>query len=350
MRVEIIGAGPAGLWAARLLAKQGRECTVHEEHKKIGEPVHCTGLVSKRLDSIIKLPDEIILNKVKGARLFSKNQQVEIMRGRKEAYVINRKKFDNHLAQLAEKEGAKILLNKKVDAFSLKGDVIAADGAYSITRQKLSIPMKTLPAVQYIVKGKFDTDFVELHFLNPEFFVWVVPEDETVARIGTACRNCMDVLDGFIGKNYTKNKILEKQAGLVVVNGPLKRTVFRKSPGSIILVGDAAGQVKATTGGGIITGMLCAEEAAKHIDSPERYERAWRLKVEKELRVAKYARDFLSGLRIEDYDELLSFVNKNMDAIKKYGDMDFHSRVILEIGKKPGNWLTILKLLLRGIF
>ncbi len=343
--IRIIGGGPAGLWAARHL---GPKCVVYEEHRRIGQPVHCTGLVSKRIDSLLRLPKSIVLNRIRGARMFSQGGQVlELSRGREEAYVIDRAKFDTHLAGLASDAGAKIMLGEKAKAEM--GEVtIAADGASSAVRRSLGIRLETIPSVQYIAKSALfeEPDFVELHFLNREFFAWVVPEDGKIARVGVAGPKCKDVLDAFIQKRLKRFKIADRQAGLVVVGGPLKRTVF----GNLMLTGDAAGQVKATTGGGIITGMMCAEEAAKNVGNPKAYEMAWRSRVGHELKAARMVRSFLSRLEPQDYSILLGFGERNLDLIKKYGDMDFHSRMVLEIAKRPGNWPAIAGLLLKRIF
>lgn len=345
MVVRIIGGGPAGLWAAKHL---GPKCVVYEEHKTIGKPVHCTGLVSKRIDSLLRLPKSIVLNRIRGARMFSRDGQVlELSRGREEAYVIDRAGFDAHLAGLALEAGAKIMLGQKAPPLpNNRCTTMAADGAASATRRSLGIHLDVLPSIQYIAKSKFDPDFVELHFLNSEFFAWVVPECEGVARIGVAGPKCKAVLDTFIQKRLKRFKVVDMQAGLVVIGGPLKKTVY----GNVMLVGDSAGQVKATTGGGIITGMICAEEAAKNASNPQEYEKAWRSRVGHELKVARLVRSFLSGFSPKDYNALLGFGERNLDLIKKYGDMDFHSRMVWEIAKRPRNWSSIAGLLLKGIF
>ncbi len=345
MVVRIIGGGPAGLWAAKHL---GPNCVVYEEHKTIGKPVHCTGLVSKRIDSLLKLPKSLILNRIKGARMFSQGGQVlELTRGREEAYVIDRAGFDAHLAGLASDAGAKIVIGKK--AKPEEGvTTIAADGAASATRRSLGIHLDVLPSIQYIAKSALfeEPDFVELHFLNSEFFAWVVPEGERVARIGVAGPRCKAVLDNFVQKKLNHFKVVDRQAGLVVVGGPLKKTVY----GNVMLVGDSAGQVKVTTGGGIITGMICAEEAARNASNPQDYERAWRSRVGHELKAASMVRSFLSRLEPRDYNALLGFGERNLDLIRKYGDMDFHSRMVWEMAKRPSNWPAIAGLLLKGIF
>lgn len=346
MVVRIIGGGPAGLWAAKHL---GPECVVYEEHTKIGKPVHCTGLVSKRIDSLLRLPKSIVLNRISGARMFSQGgHMLELTRGREEAYVIDRAGFDFHLSVLARNAGAKIILGKKAPPRpNNRGTTIAADGAASATRRSLGIPLDVLPSIQYITKSAFEEpDFVELHFLNREFFAWVVPENERVARLGVAGPKCKAVLDRFIQHRLKRFTIVDRQAGLVVVGGPLKRTVY----GKVMLVGDAAGQVKATTGGGIITGMICAEEAAKNASNPQEYERAWRSRVGHELKVARLVRSLLSRFEPQDYNALLGFGERNLDLIKKYGDMDFHSKMVFEILKRPSNWPSSAGLLLKGIF
>jgi digeranylgeranylglycerophospholipid reductase len=338
---RVIGGGPVGLWAAKQL---GDSCIVYEEHPRIGRPEHCTGLLSNRIEGILAIPEELKLNKVTGARFFSKNEEFELTRGKVEATVIDRAGFDSHIERLAIDAGAKIELNTSADAFSFPASekVIVADGVANRTLPKLGLKLGTLPAVQYIVKTSepFDTDFVELHFLRSDFFAWVVPEEKNVAKIGLATADHpKELLETFL-KNRLKGFVIkEKQGSHVVVGGPLHTCAL----GNKLLVGDAAGQVKATTGGGIITGMICAEIAAKNVETPEEYDRAWRRKIGKELATAKVIRRVLSRFSEKDYDNLMKFARENLDDLKSHGDMDFHTKAVTEIFKKPRNWPVLAK-------
>lgn len=344
-KYHIVGGGPAGLWTARNI---GREATLYEEHEKIGRPEHCTGLVSNRLeDKILKLPNSLKFNTVSGAKFFSKNKELFLSRGRKEATVIDRAGFDLHLSELAESAGAKIIRGKRVDPLSLPKPerVFVCEGIASRTAETL-VPKEDkvakIPAVQYVVRSseKLDTENVELHFLKSDFFAWVVPENEHIAKVGVATEKApKELLETFLKSRFKSFIITERQGSHVVCGPPLKKAVF----GNLVLVGDSAGQTKATTGGGIITGMLCAEIAAKHRDSPELYETEWRKTVGKELVLASKIRKVLNRLSEKEYDELLAFAERNIEPLRKKGDMDFHSGAFYEIFRNPWNWGALAK-------
>jgi len=344
-KYHVVGGGPAGLWTAKNI---GREATLYEEHEKIGRPEHCTGLVSNRLEEkILKLPGSLKFNTVSGAKFFSNNKELFLSRGRKEATVIDRAGFDLHLSELAESNGAKIVRGKRVDPLSLPKSerVFVCEGIASRTAETL-VPRKDkvarIPAVQYVVRSseKLDTENVELHFLKSDFFAWVVPETAHIAKVGVATEKApKELLETFLKSRFKSFIITERQGSHVVCGPPLKRAVF----GNLVLVGDSAGQTKATTGGGIITGMLCAEIAAKHRDSPERYETEWRRTVGKELLLASKIRRVLNRLSDREYDELLSFAEKNIEPLRKKGDMDFHSGAFYEIFRNPLSWGILAK-------
>lgn len=344
-KIPIVGAGPGGLAAAIEL---GKEAVVHEEHRVIGEPVQCTGLVSTRIDSLLKLPSNLIINKVKGAKLVSASgKEFVLSRGRIEAYVLDRAGLDRHLATVAESRGATIKLRSRVDAVKLS-KAIVGDGPLSETRRQLAPGrFDYLPALQYVVEADFDPDMVELHFLFKDFFLWVVPEDKRHARVGLAAKTgWKEITNKFLKIHYPKHKICCVQGGIVVTNGPIPKTAL----GGRLLVGDAAGQVKATTGGGIITSIICGRLAAKNIHEPAAYEREWRKAAGAELTMAKRLRDFLSWLPLKTYDDIFTIASRNQDLIEKHGDMDFHSKLVVELLKRPTNILYGGKALLSSIF
>ena len=113
MQISIIGAGPSGCYTAYLLAKQGHEVNVFEEHSEIGEPVQCTGIVTSTIKDIIDVPEDCIINKVKKARIYSPNGNYVGVNFKKDNLILDRKRFDNHIADKAIKAGAKVFLNNK---------------------------------------------------------------------------------------------------------------------------------------------------------------------------------------------------------------------------------------------
>src|SRR3989338_9540048 len=112
--ISIIGAGPAGNYAAYMLAKNNQEVNVYEEHRKIGEPIQCSGVITTALEPLIKIKKEIIVNKINKFRIYSPNGnffEVKI----KPDYVFDRGELDRYIASLAVDEGAKFFTKRFTD-------------------------------------------------------------------------------------------------------------------------------------------------------------------------------------------------------------------------------------------
>lgn len=254
MKVSVVGAGPIGCRTAELLALSGHKVQVFEEHPKPGLPEHCTGIVSPRLLDLVKT--ESVLNKPSRASVFGEKISFSV---KGTAYVIDRPKFDQERFEAAQKAGAVFFFDSRTSFDGrdlvlknrrLKSDIIvAADGARSSIRSFFRPNPLLLPSAQYLVSGRFDPGQVEIHFWphynKPGLFTWVVPQSGEMAKLGVACQGPLLVLDAFMKKRAPKGVVWKRMAGTVVVGGPV-----RQDFGKVKLVGDAAGQVKATTAGG----------------------------------------------------------------------------------------------------
>ena len=347
--VSIVGAGPVGLFLAREL--QGLDVKVFEEHQSIGEPVQCSGLVSRNIDELVKIPQECILNKVKGARLYSPaGKCFEVARGREEAYVIDRTLFDQKLS-----EGVDVETGKRVSSLSLDSEyIVGADGPNSIVAKQSGFPPleEVIPGLQYEVEKEVDQDFVELHFGNevaPGFFAWVIPIGDKT-RVGLCSKeNIKAFLDKFVkSKGFDNAEIVSQQAGLV----PLKwREEIVK--GNVALVGDAAGQVKPTTGGGIVMGFSSAKILADAIKKGDLdyYTQEWNRKVLPELRTGSAIRRTFKELSDEKIEALLALLGDEYfrKALEEHGDMDKHTKLLKVVIKNPG-LLRLVPELMKNLF
>ena len=102
--IRIIGAGPAGNYTASLLAPHF-PVEVHEEHKIIGDPIQCTGILTANLHNIISIKKNFLVNTIKRVEVYSKNEEAHF-KLQEPNYVVNRTLFDTHLADLARQAGA----------------------------------------------------------------------------------------------------------------------------------------------------------------------------------------------------------------------------------------------------
>ena len=343
-KVAIIGAGPIGCYLGQLLKKQGFKPLLIEEHKELGRPVHCTGLVGKKVftASKVNIPAFCILNRIDGAVVHLGKEAITIKRD-KVAYVIERERFDKFLGRglnirfetrflgLEKKNGKYIIETDKGD---ITADIVAgADGARSMVREYVYPgSVKYLKGVQFRMKAPLRyKNMVEVYIKKP-YFYWIVPESNDTARVGVISRSPYSDILNFIKKEAIKGKIIEKFAGIV----PL--TYFRDIVyDNICLLGDSACQVKPLTYGGIYMGMRAAEILADCIKKGELtfYSDLWFKKFGKEISMGLKARQIYNQLNSSDVKRIFSFVKNNYRLIEKKADFEKHSLLVWEFLKHP---------------
>lgn len=321
MQTSIIGAGPSGLYSAYHLSKAGIKTKVYDKKTKIGLPIQCTGLLTKDVFKHIPKKDinEFLVNKTKKIRLISQNNEATIPATE---YIINRQKFDSYLKQLAESEGVKIILKSKLENIHQKNckvkfqinkkskeatHLIGADGPLS-TVSKFTFPNykpKTILGNQVIAKGNYNPATFTTHFGTnfKNFFGWIVPESNNIARIGYSGIHTKQQINNLL--NLTKSKQLSTQAGLIPIfqyNRPIQKN-------NTILIGDAAGFVKNTTGGGIISGLESARFAANSVIKNKDYQNQT-IKLRLSLQTHKIIRTTLNNFTDKDYNQLINEIKK----------------------------------------
>lgn len=269
--VVVVGAGPAGCRTAELIAKKGFNVLVLEEHLEIGKPVQCTGLVSQRIG---KIPKKIIVNKIKTAKFCSGDESFEV-KSKKSVYVIDRWKFDKQIAEKARNAGVEFKTSTRFLDFR-NGEVATSNGIYrtkllvgadgpNSTVAKVSgieLPNNILSAVQVNVKSQFDPDIVELWFgsdIAPGLFAWVVPESSSAARVGLASdKNSNRFFEEFLKKRFGNLKSTGR-IGDFIRYGLIEKSVTD----NVLLVGDAACQIKPFSAGGLVYGQIGAKYAGE---------------------------------------------------------------------------------------
>ncbi len=353
--IVIVGAGSAGLMLAIELAKRGIHSTVYERKREVDDGVEkASGILSKSgLDRIGLDYGTSIINNLYGADIFAGNERLAVMAKSVMAYVVDRKKFINLFYSAAKEAGVEALLGRALNRETLvdmaEGGgkiIVGADGALSHVASAFGFP----PIRRFVLtyKAEFDGAVVE----DPRkvgvyigekyikgFFGWTVPYGKSIAEVGIgidsdAKKSSTVVFDSFL-KNGNISKIVSSARKIAGHASIIPLEVRKKTVlGNVMLLGDAAGQVKATTGGGIIFGMLCAKIAAESIAKNlgggvqlDNYERRWR---------ALYGADLRMHNMIHSYYSFLNFIGpknsgyfiKFMKAfgvgefLSKHGDMD----------------------------
>ncbi|MEZ0345987.1 MAG: NAD(P)/FAD-dependent oxidoreductase [Infirmifilum sp.] len=372
--VLIIGSGSAGLQSARaIIENTDLEVVVVEEHKTIGLPEHCTGLVSLEgiREALRVPPSRMALNYFRGAHLYSPGGiTLTVEKKERVAAVINRPLYEHFLEDVIS-HGAKILLNTKGEILGTKAKVgeavlepryiIDATGIRGLLSRNPASREWMLPALQYDIKAHLeDVDHVHV-FLGSKFsrglFAWAVPIGDNVCRIGVASKgNTLRRLEyllrrlDYLTKGRVKPISRMKVLGGVVYTGGLRQQIS----GNVLLVGDSAGQTKPTTGGGLVYHSLASRFLAEALkqEAPPLYESKVRMTIGKEIQRQLLLRKLLNVMDDEKLDELFLVLKRvnGEEFISTNGDMDMQTKILYGLGieifrKNPTFYLGLLPLL-----
>ncbi len=382
----VVGGGPVGAFTALNLSRLGVKTTVFEEHSTIGLPSHCAGHISIRSlrnIGLYPLPKEIVENSFCAANFYSaKGTKFSIHLSFPVTVALNRAWFDQFLAKKAKEAGAEFVLNAHVGSLLVKdGSVIgvavkqvegAEENIYSkivvdaegvssrLLRQTGLKPLKPSGLV-YAVEAEVDNveevedQAVEVYFgkaYAPGFYGWLIPKKDGSAKVGLATRhgNPRENLKRLMTKHPVASKQLAKaqiksiRYHAITLGGPIVRTY---SDG-FLAVGDCASQVKPTTGGGVIFGLICAREAAKVAGRAinqgdvssillKDYQKRCNELLSFDFRVMLRLRRFLDSLSDAKLDEMLRVCSKlGVDrALTDVDEIDFQGKLLLAVIRKP---------------
>ncbi len=360
--ITIVGAGPAGSYLGYLLAKQGKEVTILEEHGTVGKPVQCTGIVTHSIEKFFKLKNKVIAKRLNKVIVVSKNNKIAV---NVDEIVMWRDLFDQFVADMAQKAGARILANHKFISFNGKNSIkakdkksdkikeikseiiVGADGPYSSVAKAAGMESnsKNYIGMQAKVKVDMDTESFETYFGSdfPNFFGWCVPESENTARLGIGClENAQNYFYRFLKSRTGKKEIICWESGLIPLYNPKK--LIQKD--NVYLIGDAATQVKATTGGGIIPSLKAAQTLCDCIINSKDYNKEFKKNSGKELLLHLRIRNILNKFSDSDYDKLLNLMDqrKVRTILKKY-DRDTPIPLVANLLLKEPRFLLFSKVL-----
>jgi geranylgeranyl reductase family protein len=369
--VAIVGGGPGGLSAARRLAADGWTVTVFEEHDRIGTPVHCTGVLAEDVIATMNLPPEAVLNPLSTVRFVAPaGHSFDYTTASTEAVVIDREVFDAALARRAESAGAVIARGGRVTAIDpaangvtltlADGDpvraraVILACGANYAFQKRLGLGMPStfLQSAQLELPADRPGD-VEIHFgseIAPKGFAWAVPvrrTSGTFARIGV-------MADADAGVYFSRMLARVRERWQVAVPdtlSPRRRmlplsSVKRTYADRVLAVGDAAGLVKPTTGGGIyysvVSGEIAGDVLGRRLAANDlsagalrEYESGWRARFQSEFTAQLALRFVAQRMRDTDIDALFTLATTDgiLPLVRQNARFNRHRDFILALLK-----------------
>ncbi len=387
--VVVVGGGPAGCMAAKYAAKAGASTLIIEEDAAIGEPVQCAGLISTRAleESELRDRNSFINCEIKRAVVHSPSYELTLESPAQRAFAISRNLFDLELAKAAQKEGVDIILKSKVKTVRKRaggkkltittattngakeiraGVVIGADGVKSTVAQLagLNVVRSSLSCVQIEGEYEIEDTFAEIFVgktIAPGFFAWTIPLGvENRARIGL----CIDKRFSshsnpllFLKRNLAEHPVMVKKykgtvfsrtAGKIPIpvnaglRGQRHKTVKMDKETGILLVGDAAAQIKPITGGGVYYGLKCGKIAGEiaaqaclmgNMKVLRDYERRWRNEIGNEIAFGLKVHRLRCVMSDRDFDTIVHTLSQSeiLQRIKNEGDMDYPSLVFSEL-------------------
>jgi geranylgeranyl reductase family protein len=367
--VVIVGGGPVGLYLAGSLAESGVKVVVLERKKEIGKEVICTGIIGREAFEKFQLPSQAIDSSIQKVELVSPGgDRIFYTHPHPFAYVVDRVAFDQLLAARAQARGVEIISGIEVvdirrsahiievtgrendhlnRFYKAKICVLATGNSFRFHHQLgLGLPQ------EFVFGGQVELHDDEKHLHRlwfgkahaPGGFAWQIPLKRKKLKVGLlSSTDTRPYLVRILKKYYP----LGKQLPLVHEISQKAITQGIVSPSfsdRVLAVGEAAGQVKTTTGGGIFYGLLGARIAEKIIKQAlitnsfqeshfSIYEYEWRRRLEKEIRLGLTMRKFYSLLDDEDVSRLFEIARDNgvFPLVQQKGNFDWHSQLILNL-------------------
>ena len=369
--VIVIGGGPTGSHTARRLAEKGYSVLVVEKNNSAGQKLCCTGIVGRECVNTFDIDNKVILKQVNSATLFAPSgESLHLQRSEPQAAILDRPAFDISMMKRAQRVGVEYRFKYRVINAAINNDrvsvkVVNGEKEYQIHTKAVVVASGFTPGLNkrlglgeykdYAIGAQAEISAaglneVEVYFGNiaPGFFAWLVPTGKGRGRAGLLTRGeAGPLLKKWLKQLAKQGRIKSADVQINYGGIPLKppsRTYGER----MVAVGDAAGQVKPTTGGGIYYGLIGAEIAAEVLHqaltdndlSAKRlssYERAWRRKLGGELRTGYWARRFFERLNERQIDQMFKIIKTSGidEALLKTKDLsfDWHSKTIKSLFK-----------------
>ncbi len=366
----IVGAGPVGSYLASKLTLLGHKVIVFEKKQAAGQDICCTGIISKECHDLLSMCDQVAMRQANSAKFFtSSGRFIRLWRNEEVAYITDRASLDQALSNKAQATGADYNFSTQVTSIEFgtnclfvkangcSGEkvveaqtVIIATGYGSDLPKNLGLGKINNFTIGAQAEVKINNvNEVEIYFdqkLFPGGFAWLVPTGDKKGLAGLMTRYKPELhLNQFLLNLKTQGKIESTDVNYsyaVIPLRPLPKTYTDR----ILVVGDAAGQIKPTTGGGIYYGIICANMAAKVLHqalisgdlSAERlstYQKQWQSKLNRELTLGYWVQRLWTKLSNSHIEYLFNIAQKKhipeLITTAKNFPFDWHSQLLLQI-------------------
>ena len=367
--VIVVGAGPAGNNTALGLLSRGYSVTVIDTRYNIGEKL-CTGIVGQECTRRFPLDSSLIYREACTAEVIAPgNGHVRFEAAAPQARIVDRVAYVASFAHRAQASGANYLLGQRVlkvtsqtdgitvvtdrGTYRSRGLVLATGFGSSLTRQ-LGLGMVsdhvTGAQAEVSTNGVSEIEVYLGQHVAPGFFSWLVPTAPGRALVGLLVRRHAQAhLVEFIARRRREGKIadvIREAACWGIPLRPLRRTYRDR----VLVVGDAAGQVKPTTGGGIYYSLLASEIASQTLSEAlavgdlsatmlSRYQRRWKRVLSRELEIGYSARRLFEALNDQQISALVHQASANGTGSElvnsQDGSFDWHSHTIGKVMGHP---------------
>ena len=380
--VVVAGAGPAGSASARRLARDGYRVLMLEEHPEVGTPLHCSGLVTPRTLEEAGVDASLVLHRVIGAKVLAPSgAKLTLGDGQTRALVIDRVGLDRALVLDALQHGASMELGAKVmklEQHAGELDVlveqagtqkrirtrllVGADGAHSRVARATGLEGHGERVLGLGAEGALpgaDQDHVQVFVgrsIAPGWFAWTIPMGDGRVRLGVGTSDGVKPVECLRRLFQTFPEHFQQWQPTRWTGGTIPLWSRRKTVAdNVMLVGDAAAQVKPTSGGGIYPSLVgariaanVASQALARGDLSEKalsaYPRAWDRTLGKEFRHGADLRRVYTALDDRDFGLLLRLFGRQrlLRTINRYGDIDFPGSLFQRLAKlAPMLWLFV---------
>ena len=343
--VAIIGGGPSGSYAGSLLAEAGYRVLVLERRHADAVAPSCTGVVGLPYVELVGVARDVILAEASSAALISPSgARLHVASPHVQAYVLDRALLERRLRRRAVLAGAHLREGSVVSRIERRGSEFEVIGSCGGAAQRYSCRALILAAGvspglsrrlgiaaprRYMVgahaevdmDGVPETEVYLLPHLSPGAFAWLVPIGGRRVRVGVLCtRSAGQLTRRFLDMPEVRARLVRAPAEILRRPVPVSACPKTYAPG-LVVVGDAAGQVKPTTGGGLYFGACAAQAAADVVgralasddvseNALSAYQHHWQSAFGRELRRGALTRGIYSRLSASQVNRVIEYAER----------------------------------------